>query len=77
MRFDTSKGMRWHFNKAADAPWYTGSCESLMRLVEKGLTRLIGESVLIFIPYTGKLWNSLPLSVFPPGYDFNFLKEEC
>ena len=24
-----------------------------------------------FIPYTGKLWNSLPLSVFPPSYDLN------
>ena len=22
-----------------------------------------------FIPYTGKIWNSLPLSIFPPAYD--------
>ena len=27
-----------------------------------------------FIPYTGKLWNSLPLSVFPPAYDLNSFK---
>ena len=27
-----------------------------------------------FIPYTGKLWNSLPLSVFPLAYDLNFFK---
>ena len=27
-----------------------------------------------FIPYTGKLWNSLPLSVFPLAYDLNSFK---
>ncbi|MPC32023.1 hypothetical protein E2C01_025326 [Portunus trituberculatus] len=27
-----------------------------------------------FIPYTGKLWNSLPVSVFPPAYDLNSFK---
>ena len=27
-----------------------------------------------FIPYTGKLWNFLPLSVFPPAYDLNSFK---
>ena len=27
-----------------------------------------------FIPYTGKLWNSLPLSVFPSSYDLNSFK---
>ena len=27
-----------------------------------------------FIPYTGKIWNSLPLSVFPPAYDLKSLK---
>ena len=30
-----------------------------------------------FIPYTGKLWNSLPLSIFPPVYDLNSFKREC
>ena len=29
-----------------------------------------------FIPFTGKLWNSLPDSVFPPDYDLNFFKRE-
>ena len=24
-----------------------------------------------FIPYTGKFWNSLPLSAFPPAHDLN------
>ena len=27
-----------------------------------------------FIPSTGKLWNSLPDSVFPPSYDLDFFK---
>ena len=27
-----------------------------------------------FIPHTGKLWNSLPLSVFPSVYDLNSFK---
>ena len=27
-----------------------------------------------FIPNTGKLWNYLPMSVFPPAYDLNFSK---
>ena len=27
-----------------------------------------------FIPYTGKLCNSFPLSVFPPAHDFNSFK---
>ena len=29
-----------------------------------------------FIPYTNKLWNSLPLSVFSPAYDLNTFKRE-
>ena len=29
-----------------------------------------------FFVSTGKLWNSLPASVFPPSYDLNFFKRE-
>ncbi len=28
-----------------------------------------------FIPVTGKLWNNLPLSTFPPSYDLNFFQK--
>ena len=29
-----------------------------------------------FIPFTGKLWNSLPVSIFPPSYNLAFFKRE-
>ena len=29
-----------------------------------------------FIPFSGKLWNSLPASVFPPAYDLNCSREK-
>ena len=31
----------------------------------------VNQYLQSFIPYTGKLWNSLPMSVFPPAYDLN------
>ena len=34
----------------------------------------VNQCLHSFIPYTGKLWNSLPLSVFLPAYDLNFQK---
>ena len=29
-----------------------------------------------FFPFSGKLWNSLPASIFPPAYDLNCFKRE-
>ena len=29
-----------------------------------------------FIPFSGKFWNALPASVFPPPYDLNYFKKE-
>ena len=34
----------------------------------------INQYLHFFIPYIGKLWNSLTLSVFPPVYDLNSFK---
>ena len=34
----------------------------------------VNQYLHFFIPYTGKLWNYLFLSVFPPTYDLNFFK---
>ena len=34
----------------------------------------VDQHLYSFIPYTGKLWNSLTMSIFPPSCDLNFLK---
>ena len=36
----------------------------------------INQYLQSFISYTGTLWTSLPLSVFPPVYDLNSFKRE-
>ena len=69
--FGVSQGMRWHFNKAAAAPWYNGCCESLVRLVKQGLTRVIGDSVLTFgelqtvLYEVANMMNERPIGVKP------------
>ena len=35
---------------------------------------IVNQYLHSFIPYTGKLWNSLPRSVFPPVCDLNSFK---
>lgn len=61
--------MRWYFNKAADAPWYSGACELLIRLVKQGLTHAIGDSVLTFgelqtvLYEVANLMNKRPIGV--------------
>ncbi len=34
----------------------------------------VNQYILSFVPVTGKLWNSLPYSVFPHVYDLNAFK---
>ena len=34
----------------------------------------VNQQLHSFIPFTGKLWNSLPDSVFPPSYNLNSFK---
>jgi hypothetical protein len=34
----------------------------------------VNQHLHSFIPFTGKLWNSLSDSVFPPSYDLNSFK---
>ncbi len=37
----------------------------------------VNQHLQPFIPVTGKLWNSFPLTLLPPTYDLNFLNGEC
>lgn len=46
--FGKFKGLSWVFNKSADAPWENACSESLIRLVKRSLTRIIGDSVVSF-----------------------------
>ena len=34
----------------------------------------VNQYLYSFIPFTGKLWNSLPVSIFPLSYDLNLFK---
>lgn len=40
--------MHWSFNKTSDAPWYNGSCESLIRLVKNGIVRTVDDGIISF-----------------------------
>ena len=71
--FGSNEGMTWSFNKAGDAPWLNASCESIIKLVKKGLVMSMGDSVLTFaelqtIMYeVSNLINSRPIGR-KPGY---------
>merc|ERR1712035_290190 len=46
----------------------------LLTLIPFLSNSLMQELTSIFIPFTGKLWNSLPESIFPPAYDLDSFK---
>lgn len=48
LKLGASEGMRWSFNKSADAPWENGCSESLIKLVKRGMILAIGDSILSF-----------------------------
>ena len=70
-KFGSNEGMTWSFNKAGDAPWLNASCESLLRLVKKGLLKSMGDSVLTFAELqtvmfeVSNLLNSRPIGRKP------------
>ncbi|XP_068225322.1 uncharacterized protein [Palaemon carinicauda] len=74
--FGKFKGLTWVFNKSADAPWENACSESLIRLVKRSLTRIIGESVISFgelqsVMYeVANMLNERPIG-FKPGENFN------
>ncbi|XP_068221896.1 uncharacterized protein [Palaemon carinicauda] len=74
--FGKFKGLTWVFNKSADAPSENACSESLIRLVKRSLTRIIGESVISFgelqsVMYEiANMLNERPIG-FKPGENFN------
>ena len=56
------------------------SCGLAAQDLSLPLTPILSTSLMqysqSFILFSGKLWNSLPASVFPPAYDLNCFKRE-
>ena len=46
--FGTKEGLKWKFNRSADAAWQNGVSEALIKSVKRSLAMLIGCSVLTF-----------------------------
>ena len=47
-KFGSKQGMTWIFNRSANAPFQNGCSESLIRLVKRGISMSIGDSVISF-----------------------------
>ena len=47
-RFGKENGMKWEFNKSAEAPWQNGCSESLVKSTKQNLSSSIGHNVLTF-----------------------------
>lgn len=69
------------FTKGEDAPWENGCTESLIQLVKRGISILIGEK---FLPYTdlqtyvrnANLINKRPIGI-KPGSDLDMRSYLC
>ena len=67
----TEYGMEWEFSKSADAPWENGLSESLVKLVKKNISLLIGNHTLTFAELQtilfeiANLLNERPIGIHP------------
>lgn len=72
--FGTGEGLKWIFNRSADAAWQNDVSEALMKSVKKSLTMLIGCITLTFsdLPTIffeiANLMNEMPIGI-KPGMD--------
>lgn len=72
--FGTKEGLKWIFNRSADAAWQNGVSEALIKSVKKSLTMLIGCSILTFSDLQtiffeiANLMNERPIGI-KPGMD--------
>lgn len=46
--FGGKEGLKWKFNRSADAAWQNGASEALIKSVKRSLSILIGSSILRF-----------------------------
>ncbi|XP_068224574.1 uncharacterized protein [Palaemon carinicauda] len=46
--FGAKEGLKWKFNRSADAAWQNGVSEALIKSVKRSLSMLIGTTILTF-----------------------------
>ncbi|XP_068245286.1 uncharacterized protein [Palaemon carinicauda] len=72
--FGAKEGLKWKFNRSADAAWQNGVSEALIKSVKRSLSMLIGTTILTFSDLQttffeiAKLMNERPIGI-KPGMD--------
>ena len=70
-KFGSDQGMKWSFNKSANAPFQNGCSESLIKLVKRGILMSVGTNVLTFnelltaLYEIANLLNERPIGIKP------------
>ena len=70
VKFRHQKGFKWNFSPA-DAPWYNGSVEALVKTVKRALSVTIGEHIFTFGEFltvlfeVAELVNEQPIGAKP------------
>ena len=74
LEFGVTEGLQWEFSPA-DAPWYNGTSEALIRSVKRGLNIAIGDNIMTFSELqtacfeVGNLINERPIGKHPTDTD--------
>ncbi|XP_068245291.1 uncharacterized protein [Palaemon carinicauda] len=72
--FGAKEGLKWKFNRSADAAWQNGVSEALIKSVKRSLSMVIGTTILTFSDMQttffeiAKLMNERPIGI-KPGMD--------
>ena len=70
LEFGVTEGLQWEFSPA-NAPWYNGTSEALIRSVKRGLNIAIGDNIMTFSELqtacfeVGNLINERPIGKHP------------
>ena len=74
LEFGVTEGLQWEFSPA-DAPWYNGTSEALIRSVKRSLNIAIGDNIMTFSELqtacfeVGNLINERPIGKHPTDTD--------